>query len=91
MAVRHMDIYKKTRKQKESKAGKCVILLKTVREGILAEKALIKNGYYAKKVAPPSKYRKGCEIAVEIDIIKKEEIVKTLRKYGIEDQGIVPL
>lgn len=84
-----MGIYK--RKQKGSKKGKGVILLKTVREGILTEKALIKNGYYAKKVAPPSQYRKGCEIAVEIDIIKKEEIVKILKKYGIDDQGIIPL
>jgi hypothetical protein len=88
-----MKIYNKIKKgkTKESKKGKAVVLLKTVREGILAEKALLKKGYAARKVAPPPEYRKGCEVAVEIDLIKKEEIVKILIEYGIETQGIVPL
>jgi hypothetical protein len=88
-----MSIYEKIKKgkTKESKKGKGVVLLKTVREGILAEKALLKKGYAVRKVAPPPEYRKGCEIAIEIDIIKKEEIVKILVEYGLENQGIVPL
>ena len=88
-----MGIYKKIKKrvQKESRSGKAVVLLKTVREGILAEKALVKNGYAARKVAPPPEYRKGCEIAVEVDLIKKEEIVKILGERGIESQGFIPL
>ncbi len=69
---------------------KAVILLKTVREGILTEKALIKKGFYAKKIAPPPQFRKGCEIAVEIKLCDKEEIVKILKLYNIEHQGIVP-
>lgn len=69
---------------------KAVILLKTVREGILTEKALLKKGFYAKKIAPPPQFRKGCEIAVEIKLCDKEEIVKTLKLYNIEHQGIVP-
>ncbi len=81
----------KKRKTKEPKDGKAVVLLKTVREGILAEKALLKRGYSVKKVAPPPEYRKGCEIAVEIDLFKKEEIEKILEEYDIESQGIVPL
>ena len=88
-----MSIYEKIKKgkPKESKEGKVVVLLKTVREGILAEKVLLKKGYAAQKVAPPPDYRKGCEISVEIDLIKKDEIVKILGEYGIESQGIVPL
>lgn len=88
-----MNIYGKIKrgKTKESKIGKAVVLLTTVRKGILAEKALRKKGYAVRKVAPPPEYRKGCEIAVEIDLIKKEEIVKILIEYGIENEGIVPL
>jgi hypothetical protein len=70
---------------------KAVILLKTVREGILTEKALIKKGFYTKKIAPPPKFRKGCEIAVEINLCDKEEVLKALKEYNIEHQGIVPL
>ena len=88
-----MSIYKKIKKRKheDSKEGKAVLLLKTVREGILAEKVLVKNGYVARKVAPPPEYRKGCEISVEIDLVKKNEILKILGEYGIESQGFVEL
>ena len=88
-----MSFYKKIKgvEQKKSKEGKAVVLLKTVREGILAEKALLKKGYAVRKVAPPPEYRKGCEVAVEIDLIKKEEIAIILGEYGIENQGVVPL
>ena len=88
-----MNIYDKIKKkqQKKSKSGKAVVLLKTVREGILAEKALLKRGYAVKKVAPPSEYRKGCEIAVEIDLEKKEDVIKILAEYNIESQGVIPL
>ena len=88
-----MRFYKKRKsgKQKESKEEKAIVLLKTVREGILAEKALLKKGYNVRKVAPPPDYRKGCEVAVEIDLGKKDEIEKILVEYGIENQGVVPI
>jgi hypothetical protein len=81
----------KGKKPRKYRNGKAIVLLKTVREGILSEKAIKKNGYNVRKVAPPVKYRKGCEIAVEIDIDKKEEIKEILKKYGIENQGIIEL
>ncbi len=81
----------KEKKPQQLQLVKAVVLLKTVREGILAEKAIRKKGYAVRKVAPPIEYRKGCEIAVEIDIDKKEEIEEILKEYGVESQGIVPL
>jgi len=81
----------KRKKQKQFQIGKAIVLLKTVREGILAEKAIMKKGFSVRKVAPPVEYRKGCEIAVEIDFDKKKEIEEILREYGIESQGIVKL
>ena len=51
----------------------------------------MKQGYAVRKVAPPVEYRKGCEIAVEIDFDKKNEIIEILKKYGIESQGIIKL
>ena len=85
-----MSLFKE-KKPKQSQIGKAVILLKTVREGILTEKAIKKKGYNARKVAPPIEYRKGCEIAVEIDLDKKEEIEEILKEYSVEYQGIIPL
>lgn len=68
---------------------KAVILLQTIKEGILTEKALVKKGFYAKKIAPPPEFRKGCEIAIEIRLCDKEDIIKTLKLYKIENQGII--
>ena len=85
-----MSLFKR-KKQKQFQIGKAVVLLKTVIEGILAEKAIMKRGYTVRKIAPPVEYRKGCEIAVEIDFDKKKEIEEILREYGIENQGIVKL
>jgi hypothetical protein len=85
-----MSLFKR-KKQKQFQIGKAVVLLKTVREGILAEKAIMKQGYAVRKVSPPVEYRKGCEIAVEIDFDKKKEIEKILKKYGIERQGIIQI
>jgi hypothetical protein len=73
------------------KAEKAVILFKTIKEGILAEKLLLKKGYTVRKVAPPPEFRKGCELSVEIEMIKKDEIAQALLEYGIENQGIIPL
>ena len=81
----------KRKTQQESQIEKAVVLLNTVREGILAEKAIRKQGYIVKKVAPPVEYRKGCEIAVEIDFNNKEEIEKILKEYGLESQGIIKI
>lgn len=87
-----MNFYKRMKKKgKKPNDGKAVLLFRNVKEGILAEKLLLKNGYSVRKVAPPPEYRKGCEISVEIDLVKKEEITKILAKRGIENQGIVPL
>jgi hypothetical protein len=85
-----MSLFKR-KKQKQFQIGKAVVLLKTVREGILAEKAIKKQGYAVRKVSPPVEYRKGCEIAVEIDFDKKKEIEEILKKYGIERQGIIQI
>ena len=87
-----MNFYKRMKKKSwEHNNGKAVILFRNVKEGILAEKVLLKNGYSVRKVAPPPEYRKGCEISVEIDMVKKDEITKILAKRGIENQGIIPL
>ena len=59
--------------------------------GILTEKLLLKNGFYAKKVAPSPKYRKGCEISVEINLSNQKEIIQLLKKHNINHQGIVPV
>ena len=81
----------KKEKQLTSKTDKAVVLFNTVKNGIIAEKVLLKNEYNAKKVAPPPEYRKGCEISVEINLSKQKEIEKLLIKHGVKHQGIIPL
>jgi hypothetical protein len=83
-----MSIFKS---KKQNQFGKAVVLLKTVKEGILAEKVIKEQGYTLRKIAPPNEYRKGCEIAVEIDFDKEKEVEKILIKYDIEFQGIVQI
>ena len=70
---------------------KGVVLCESVKDGIMTEKLLLKHGFSAKKIAPPIKYRKGCEISVEVDLCKKDEIIPLLDSHGVNHKGIVPL
>jgi hypothetical protein len=87
-----MGISRKIKKGTQaSNVGKAVVLFKTVKEGILAEKVLLKNGFSVRKVAPPPEYRRGCEISLEIELPCKEEVTRILGEYGVEHQGVIPL
>jgi hypothetical protein len=46
-----------------------------------------------KKMAVMKKgeFRRGCELSVDIELTKKDEIARALAEYGIESLGIVPL
>jgi hypothetical protein len=83
--------WKQRKNVKNDAQQKGVLLFNTVREGIQAEHILLNNGYSVRKVGPPPQYRKGCEIAVEIDLSSKDEIVHILNQAHIEPQGIIPL
>jgi hypothetical protein len=85
-----MKIFNKNGKN-NSNAMKVVILFNTVKDGLLAEKVILKNNYFAKKIAPPPDYRKGCEISIEIRIDEQNDIEHLLLKKGIQHQGIIKI
>ena len=88
-----MGFRKKNRKRSsESSDGvKAVVLLASVREGIRAEKALLKEGFMVRKTAPPPEYRKGCEISIEINRDDCNAVAIVLEKYNVVYEDIVPI
>ncbi len=83
-----MKIFRK-QDEIERKEDKAVILFDTVKNGLLAEKVILNERLYAKKVAPPPEYRKGCEISVEIRCVDQKDIERVLSQKGITHQGII--
>jgi hypothetical protein len=55
-------------KGKEPSPGKGLIIFEEVSDVFKAEKILKKQGYEVIPVAPPIKYRKGCDLALEFEL-----------------------
>ncbi|ABR54758.1 conserved hypothetical protein [Methanococcus vannielii SB] len=64
--------------KKEFKVGKGLIIFKSVRDAMKAEK-ILKN-YSAKVVAPPHEIREGCDLAVEYEVLEETGIKRELKK-----------
>lgn len=83
---------KKTR-EKANKAiiskGKGLVLFDSVEEAIRAERIIKKDGYQCSLVAPPPHLRKGCDVAVEIELIEQPAIERALEKERYQE--VVPL
>jgi len=58
--------------------GKGLVLFDTVEEAIRAEKTLNRSGYTCNLVAPPPALRKGCDIALEINLVEQPAIERAL-------------
>ena len=59
------------RKKKSSFEGSGLILFDKVEEAIGAERILKGENYPVKLVAPPPTLRKGCDLAVEINLVEQ--------------------
>ena len=88
-----MGFRKKSRQKilEASDGVKSVVLLASVREGIRAEKALVKEGFVVRKTVPPPEYRKGCEISIEINRDDCDAVALVLEKYNVVYEDIVPI
>jgi hypothetical protein len=81
---------------KKSKAnsrfeGGGIILFDTVQDAMRAEKVLQQAGYAIKLVAPPPRLRKGCDLALEINLVEQfgiERLFKEMKAHYVE---IAPL
>lgn len=79
------------RKKKSSFEGGGVVLFAEVPEAIKAEKILKGAGYLVKLVAPPPALRRGCDLAVEINLVEKVGIERLLKKRDVFYIEVAPL
>lgn len=84
-----MPLFK--RDKKSSGEGGGLTLFADVQAALKAEKALKNAGYTIKLVAPPPKLRKGCDLAVEINLVERMGIERLFREKGVDFMEIVPL
>jgi hypothetical protein len=78
-------------KNKSGFEGGGLVLFQAVDEAITAEKILKSDNYEVKLVAPPPQLRKGCDLAVEINITEKPGIERLLQNKDAHFVEILPL
>jgi len=79
------------RKQEKAFEGGGLVLFTGVPEAMKAEKVLKAAGYGIRLVAPPPTLRKGCDLAVEINLVEKPGIERLLDQEGVTHISIDPL
>lgn len=67
------------------------MLFDEVQQAMAAEKVLKSSGYIIKLVAPPPELRKGCDLAVEINLVEQPGIKRLLDEKDVFYVGISPL
>ena len=78
-------------KQKTVFEGGGLVLFSEVQHAMMAEKVLKKAGFGVKLVAPPPELRKGCDLAVEINLILQPCIERLLNQKDVAYVSIDPL
>ena len=79
------------RKRKASFEGGGLILFADVPDAMRAEKVLKGADYLIKLVAPPPALRRGCDLAVEINLVEQMGIERLLRERDIFYIEVAPL
>ena len=79
------------RKQKTPSENGGLVLFADVQEAMKAEMVLKKAGYAVKLVAPPLELRKGCDLAVEINLVEQPGIERLLNQKEVAYVNIAPL
>jgi hypothetical protein len=68
-----------------------LVLFADVKTALKAEKALKNAGHTIKLVAPPPKLRKGCDLAIEINLAEQTGIERLFAEKDVAYMEIVPL
>jgi len=84
-----MAFLKKQNKVKFEGGG--LVLFDEVQQAMAAEKVLKSSGYIVRLVAPPPELRKGCDLAVEINLVEQPGIERVLAKNDVFYVSIDPL
>jgi hypothetical protein len=79
------------RKKEQSFDGEGLLLFVQVPDAMKAEKILKNSGYIIKLVAPPPALRKGCDLALQINLVEQPGIERTLKEKDAEYIEITPL
>ena len=79
------------RQQKAKFEGGGLVLLQTVEDAIATEKILKAGSYIVRLVAPPPELRKGCDLAVEININERLGIERLLKENDMPYTSVEPL
>lgn len=79
------------RRKKPPFQGGGLVLFTDVQHAMGAERILKKAGYEVKLVAPPPELRKGCDLALEVNLVEKPGIERVLNERDVAYVGIVPL
>ncbi len=77
------------KKKEQSEGG--IILFNNVEEAIAAERLLMAAGYEARLVAPPPALRKGCDLAVEINLVEQTGIERLFAEKKADYLEILPV
>jgi hypothetical protein len=78
-------------KKKGFEKGKGLIILNEVSEAMQVEKTLKSSGYEVRGVAPPPEIRKGCDLAVEFNLVDQLGIERLLKQSGLTPLDIISL
>jgi hypothetical protein len=80
------------RKQKQvAFEGGGLVLFDEVSAAMKAEKVLKKAGYQVRLVAPPPELRRGCDLAVAINLVEKPGIERQLQQNDVAYVEVTPL
>ena len=84
-----MAIFK--RKSKAKFEGGGLVLFADVEHAILTEKMFKSTGYAVRLVAPPPELRKGCDLAIEINLVEQPGIERLLKDKGMAYVSVDPI
>ena len=77
-------------RKKPSFEGGGLVLFLDVHAAMQAEKVLKKAGYQTRLVAPPPQLRKGCDLAVEVNLVEQPGIERVLHQNDVAFTGVRP-
>jgi hypothetical protein len=79
------------KRKKDSFEGGGLVLFDNVQDAMKAEKVLKSAAYLVRLVAPPPELRRGCDLAVEINLVEQPGIERLLRQGDVAYVEVTPL
>jgi hypothetical protein len=76
---------------KEPFKGDGIVIFKKVAEAMQGERVARGAGYETKLIAPPPNMRMGCDLALEVNLVEKQGIERSLLEHHAPFVKIMPL